>query len=136
MRSDVGSFKWKSFTVFNTMNPNFNAVVKWPNLTGWLSREAESLTLDNRLTSLRVDPKILESVCSPALIVVLCSAIPASKDLAVAEQLEEILGIRRVRILDRIVKPDLRARISWNIARGDRVVLRSRCRAVDAEWIS
>lgn len=106
------------------MNPKFDAVVKRTNLTGRLVRETESLTLDHWQASLRVSAKVFKTECCSALIVVLCSAVPAGKALAVVEQLEEILRIRGMRILNRVVKPDLSTRIRRNVAGDARVILR------------
>lgn len=105
--------------MFNAVDPDFNTVFKWSDVTRWLNIEAESLTLDDRLSCLRMSAKVLQSVCSPAPVIVPCSAIPAGEDLTVAEQLEEVLRVRRVRIFNRIVKPNLRARVGWDVARGD-----------------
>lgn len=105
--------------MFNSVDTNFNAIIKRSNMIGRIRREIECLTFNHRLSGLGMSTKVFESICSPALVVVLRSAVPAGKDLAIAKQLEEILRVGWVRSLNGIVEPNLSARIRWNIARSD-----------------
>lgn len=98
--SHIWSVECKSKAVFNPMNPNFDAVVEWSEAGGWLSGKAESLTLDNWLSGVRMSAEVLETVGSSALVVVLRSEVPAGKDFTIAEQLEEVLRVGRVRSLN------------------------------------
>jgi hypothetical protein len=117
--SGIGNLERNSSTMFNTVNSHLNAIVKWSDRMSQVSSEAESFTLDDWLSSLRVVTKVLQSVCSYTFVVVLCGAVPAGKDLAVAEQFEKILRVRWVRIFNRIVEPNLRAGVKWNVVGGN-----------------
>lgn len=90
----------------------------------WISwREFESSTLDDRPTGGVVGGDAVKVVRRLATVAMLRSAVPTRHHLTIVKHLEEVGGSRGMRTVDRVLKPDLRARVDRHIAGSHRIVV-------------
>ena len=106
--------------MFNSMHSDFDAVIKWANVSSRLCRhEFENLPLDKSHSSEPIVADVLNIVRHLATVSMLRSAVPACHDLAVVKHLKEVGGIRRVRSINGVLEPDLRTWVDGHVAGGD-----------------
>ena len=78
----------------------------------------------------------VDTVGRLTVVAVLRCTIPARDHLAIVKQLEEVGRIRWMRRVDRILKPDLRARVDRHIAGNHRIVIGVKGRTFLVIWVA
>ena len=94
------------------------------------------MTPNQRCSGKAIYANKVDTVGRLTVVAVLRCTVPARDHLAIMKQLEEVGRIRWMRRVDRILKPDLRARVDRHIAGNRRIVIGVKGRTFLVNWVA